>query len=66
MLTVPLAILMALAYCLLADHRAANRAAHEICPDAHVARVDDRFRFGCDGRHYTVHCDDGECDVEPL
>lgn len=66
MLTVPLAIIMVFFYCFFADERAANRVAHEICPDTHVVRVDDRFQFGCDGQNYAVLCDDGECAIEPL
>ncbi|MGH0032581.1 MAG: hypothetical protein ACQGVC_22545 [Myxococcota bacterium] len=66
MLTVPLAIIMVIVYVCMADTRAANHVAHEICPDTHVVRVDDRFEFGCDGRDYAVVCDDGECATAPL
>jgi hypothetical protein len=65
-LTIPLAIVMAIMYVFFADERAANRAAHEICPDTHVVRVDGQFQFGCGGRDYAVRCDDGECAAEPL
>ena len=66
MLTIPVAILMVVFHCLFADERAANRVAHEICPDTHVVRVDGRFEFGCDGREYAVACDDAGCGIEPL
>ena len=66
MLTVPVIIVMVIMYFFFADERAANRAAHEICPDTHVIRVDDQYRFGCDGHDYSVVCDEGKCTVEAL
>jgi hypothetical protein len=49
-----------------ADQRHANQAAHRVCPDTHVAEVDGRFQFACDGHSYTVTCDGDDCTVEPL
>lgn len=66
MLTVPLAILMVLLHFFFAEERTANRLAHEVCPNTHVVRVDDRFQFTCDGHDYVVLCDDGQCAIEPL
>jgi hypothetical protein len=65
-LSIPIIIIMVVLYVFFGDERAANRAAHEICPNTHVVRVDDHFQFGCDGHEYAVLCDRGECAVDPL
>ena len=65
-LTVPLAIIMVLAYVFTADTRSAKRVAREQCPGTQVERVDGQLRYECEGRHYAVRCDGGECTVDPL
>ncbi len=66
MFTVPLAIVMLVVHFVYADERAANQAAHEVCPDTHVTQVDEHFEFACEGAAYAVHCPDGECRVSAL
>jgi len=66
MFTVPLAILMLVMHFAFTDERAANHAAHEVCPDTDVTQVNDHFEFACDGTAYAVHCPDGECGVTAL
>ena len=64
MIALPLAIFILVTSIIYGDQRNANLAAHEICPETHVARVDDHFEFGCDGKQYTVDCSDGDCQIE--
>lgn len=67
MLVLPVALVMVILSLVFGDERAANIAAHEICPMTHVVRdEDDRWVFGCDGRRYHVDCGGGECAVTPL
>jgi hypothetical protein len=64
-----MALVMVVMSVFFADERAANRAAHEICPTTHVARVDGQFRFACHGEEYAVRCEGmlrKECVVEPM
>ena len=46
-----------------ADEKAAYIAAHELCPDTFVERIDDRSYFECEDTAYVVSCHDGSCDV---
>lgn len=65
MITGPIGIIMIGLFFFFADERAANRAAHEICPETYVTKAGDHFEFQCGGRAYGVHCSDGDCDVQP-
>lgn len=65
MVTVPVALIMAILFLVFGDERAANIAAHKICPNTHVIRAGENFEFGCDGRNYRVLCADRVCEVEP-
>ena len=46
-----------------ADERAANVAAHEICPDTHVIRAAGGFEFSCEQEQFRVECEGGSCSV---
>ena len=66
MLTIPLAIIMIIMHFVYADQRDASRAAHEVCAESQVTRVDEHFEFGCEETLYSVHCSHGDCNVRPL
>ena len=68
MLSIPIAIVVGILYVVFGGERAANIAAHEICPSTHVVRADGEFRFACDGQRYVVRCEGRfrkQCTVEP-